>query len=899
MIPTDQCLTRHEKERARKRTKRARESSVERNRRKQSNRDRNQRHRSSESKAERLQRLAADQQRKADRRASESEAQREQHLAAGQQREANRRASESEAQHEQRLAAGQQREANRRASESEVQRDQRLSSNRERITAYRSNMSVEERQQIRETDRINASRRRSAARQSVHDQQRGGAVSQFRQSICTGPVNPCYCCTRLCYNNGGSFIDANDPLLLPIHNRELSNIIYDGEYSVWICSRCKRSLRRHKLPSFASVNNMSVPPVPPELSCLNSMEKRLICKVQPFMKLVVLPYGQRALQGQTVNFPVNTSEICSSLPKTLDNAGIVLIAPARTGSSDSTETPVAQTCFSVRRPYVVRALRWLKHHNTLYRDIEIEEIMDDASSSQVTVNEIILDDAGESSVIRRDLQVPNIEISNVVNNSNAPIHQLQRVQGAPISIYTCRDAEQMAFPWLFPDGTNGYKTSRDPPITTLDYFQTRLLSSDTRWASHIPYLFWCCNVIEQRRLNENISVAIRMRSFRGNARTNSPAVCRQSSDSTSHDCLTAGDLRDMSNNPELSDSCYGFMHNMRGTIAYWQRAKHDLLAMFRTLGPPAFFITLTADDMNWLDLLYVLAKRAGMDITVEDVDNLSSEQKRELLCSDPVTTARHFSQRFQKFIGFLKGSSKPIGEVVDYFWRVEFQLRGSPHVHSLWWVKDAPDLQTVEGLRAVPGFIDNYITTKIPSEGEDDELRSLVMRLQRHKHTHTCQKNGRQRCRFDYPKQPSPETRLKTNADGGNKARFYIIKREPGAEMVNPYNQHLLHAWRANMDIQVVGSVYGAALYVTHYICKDESQVLKQAIAEQLANLQQDATVKQCLRKIGNTLLSHYQLSQQEAAFLVTGLHLKGSSRATVFVSALPKCQRTRLVRLS
>ena len=69
--------------------------------------------------------------------------------------------------------------------------------------------------------------------------------------------------------------------------------------------------------------------------------------------------------------------------------------------------------------------------------------------------------------------------------------------------------------------------------------------------------------------------------------------------------------------------------------------------MFRTLGPPAFFIMPTAHDMNWADLLYVLAKQAGMDITVEDVDNLSSEQKRELLCSDPITTARHFSQRFQ------------------------------------------------------------------------------------------------------------------------------------------------------------------------------------------------------------------------------------------------------------
>ena len=145
-------------------------------------------------------------------------------------------------------------------------------------------------------------------------------------------------------------------------------------------------------------------------------------------------------------------------------------------------------------------------------------------------------------------------------------------------------------------------------------------------------------------------------------------------------------------------------------------------------------------------------------------------------------------------------------------------------------MKNAPDLQTVEGLRAVPDFIDQHITTKILSESEDNELRALVMRLQRHKHTHTCQKSGRRECRFDYPKQPSPETRLKTNADGGNKARFYIIKREPGAKMVNPYNQHLLSAWRANMDIQVVGSVYGAALYVKHSICKDESQYLSRSL---------------------------------------------------------------------
>jgi len=70
---------------------------------------------------------------------------------------------------------------------------------------------------------------------------------------------------------------------------------------------------------------------------------------------------------------------------------------------------------------------------------------------------------------------------------------------------------------------------------------------------------------------------------------------------------------------------------------------------------------------------------------------------------------------------------------------------------------------------------------------------------------------------------------------------------------------------------------FGAAMYVSHYICKDESQALK-VIADNLACLPEEASVHSRLSKIGNTLLSHRQLSQQEASFLMTGLHLKGSS---------------------
>ena len=35
----------------------------------------------------------------------------------------------------------------------------------------------------------------------------------------------------------------------------------------------------------------------------------------------------------------------------------------------------------------------------------------------------------------------------------------------------------------------------------------------------------------------------------------------------------------------------------------------------------------------------------------------------------------------------MSGKDKPLGEIVDYFKRIEFQLRGSPHAHCLLCIK--------------------------------------------------------------------------------------------------------------------------------------------------------------------------------------------------------------------
>ena len=117
-------------------------------------------------------------------------------------------------------------------------------------------------------------------------------------------------------------------------------------------------------------------------------------------------------------------------------------------------------------------------------------------------------------------------------------------------------------------------------------------------------------------------------------------------------------------------------------------------------------------------------------LTDDQVDNLTWEQKSTWLHSNPVTAARHFDHRLQLFMTTLiHGKSKPIGEIQDYNYRIEFQQRGSPHCHMLLWVRDAPSISE-SSPSDVSTFIDKYISCTVPDN--NNQLSSLVQTVQRH-----------------------------------------------------------------------------------------------------------------------------------------------------------------------
>ena len=52
-----------------------------------------------------------------------------------------------------------------------------------------------------------------------------------------------------------------------------------------------------------------------------------------------------------------------------------------------------------------------------------------------------------------------------------------------------------------------------------------------------------------------------------------------------------------------SEQAYKFLKNVRGSPAYWQNELYELLAMLHTLGIPTWFMTLSAANLHWTEMI--------------------------------------------------------------------------------------------------------------------------------------------------------------------------------------------------------------------------------------------------------------------------------------------------------
>ena len=137
---------------------------------------------------------------------------------------------------------------------------------------------------------------------------------------------------------------------------------------------------------------------------------------------------------------------------------------------------------------------------------------------------------------------------------------------------------------------------------------------------------------------------------------------------------------------------------LRGHVSYWEKVRLDLKAHIATFGPPTWFITLNPNE-EWDEVIRTYAHvrlylrilfMAWLSLQILET-NIDNTNIRDAIAKDVFFFARHFQKRLRAlFDKVILKKDGPLGNVVHHSFRLEYQMRGTQHVHGLLWVKDAP-----------------------------------------------------------------------------------------------------------------------------------------------------------------------------------------------------------------
>lgn len=584
------------------------------------------------------------------------------------------------------------------------------------------------------------------------------------------PTICCGICSIVLYKDEAKWRDWPHDVPLPLFETHANHVVYrNGRLSV--CNICK-SLS--VAAAVAKANELDLRPQPSEVRVLTHAERRQISVLKLYCALSRRGPKESAYQRFRGN-----SSLSSNFRAWSYYAGTAgqFIEPATRGSDEIS--------FARLR----RAIIWLKRNNKLLRHVQKSWIIKNNDNfiyiscfhirhipapgatldwyfqrAQKYNNVALVDgqvrgtnpfsgEQVESAGWRVDMNHEGLDPRETGDEDflfgRIPAGE-EIVNGLKIvRSWAYEHVEPKVFPDLYPYGSGYIEFGRNGVAMKV---RRRLQSIDPRWRMEPFYMILAHDLQEQAKVRFE-----RTRVLRNNAAT---------SGTTAKDILTTSTY---DTNKTILDQLKttAVPKYIRGHSRYWSLIRGDALTMVAAKGPPSLFMTFACHEADW-----------------EDVSNCISASG--LFVDSPFEVNRHlhrkFNAFFRRFINSETGVFAP-HKVTEYMIRVEFQKRGSVHYHLLVWL-DVPSIETLF----------QFVHTSIP---EDQELRELVLKYNRHTCCSTYCDGIRNTCRFGFP-QPCQE---KTTLSDDNRRIVYAHK--PEDVWINNYNATLMWAWRGNMDIKV------------------------------------------------------------------------------------------------
>ena len=181
-----------------------------------------------------------------------------------------------------------------------------------------------------------------------------------------------------------------------------------------------------------------------------------------------------------------------------------------------------------------------------------------------------------------------------------------------------------------------------------------------------------------------------------------------------------------------SDEAFSFMNFIKGNPAYWKRFLSEVLAMVKQFGLSMYFLTFSFAYLRWNKFISIISKVNKLNLSEEEGQSLSYQERCKLFNMNPVLVARHFQYQVEVFFNEILVDG-PLGKTKYYVIRSEFQVRGTPHIHSFLWILNAPVLSkdTIDHYKE---WVDSNISARIPDSSKNPKRFELVKIYQLHRH---------------------------------------------------------------------------------------------------------------------------------------------------------------------
>lgn len=398
--------------------------------------------------------------------------------------------------------------------------------------------------------------------------------------------------------------------------------------------------------------------------------------------------GSLAIIGQIINVPVEVDQMVRQLPRQLDDDCAINVCIKKHIIHKS----------SYLTGYVKKGTvkAWLNFLVTtpLYRKYGII-FNEDSLAAIEPVRQLDTPQAANTSI---ELEVidPSNEVELLIGQQHTLLWNedmcLQIAPGqnkTPLSIIYDEFAEELSFPDIYLGHPRTFKP--DVRVTSFMMATSEIRRRDRRGAKPEHVLYMAMKIMRLR-----VSEGLR-NTFKCMGTAN----------------ITRAQLKDK----EFLESCIernlSFLKSIPNSVQYWQQRKRDVFAMIRQLGKPTMFLTLSANEIRWPNLLAILHKLSNgsndADVTII-MQQLTALQRATLVNEDPVTCCAYFHKLVNIIMQLLLSRTySPFGNyyVVDYFKRIEFQHRGSPHAHILLWLANDPREDISENMPGTVQLIDS------------------------------------------------------------------------------------------------------------------------------------------------------------------------------------------------